>query len=49
MLLRQIKGLEGAAGAWRDEDYPELKQGAAKWVKKLPREYYQRLEKVSAR
>ena len=49
MRLRQIKALEGAAGAWKDKDHPELKQGSAKWVKKLRREYDQRFEKVTAR
>ena len=47
--LRQIKALEAAAGAWKDKDHPELRQGAAKWVKKLRREYDQRLEKVASR
>src|ERR1022692_2079799 len=49
MRLRQIKALEGAAGAWKDKDHPELKQGAAKWVKKLRREYDRRLERVTDR
>jgi hypothetical protein len=47
--LRQIKALEAAAGAWKDKDHPELKHGAAKWVKKLRREYDQRSEKLTAR
>ena len=47
--LRQIKALEAAAGAWKDKDHPELKQGAAKWVKKLRREYDQRSENLTAR
>jgi hypothetical protein len=34
--------LEGAAGAWKDKDHPELKQGAARWVKKLRSEYDRR-------
>jgi hypothetical protein len=49
MRLRQIKALESAAGAWKDKDHPELKQGAARWVKKLRREYDQRFEKVATR
>lgn len=48
LRLRQIKALEAATGAWKDKDHPELKQGAAKWVKKLRREYDQRFEKRSA-
>jgi Arc/MetJ-type ribon-helix-helix transcriptional regulator len=49
MRLRQIKALQAAAGAWKDKDHPELKQGAAKWVKKLRREYDRRLERVADR
>jgi len=47
--LRQIKALESAAGSWKDEDHPELKGGAAKWVKKLRQEYDQRFEKMTRR
>src|ERR1035438_9903716 len=39
MRLRQIKALESAAGSWKDKDHPELRDGAAKWVKKLRQEY----------
>ena len=49
MRLRQIKALEAAAGSWKDKDHPELKQGAAKWVKKLRREYDHRFEKATTR
>jgi hypothetical protein len=49
MRLRQIRALESAAGSWKDQDHPELKQGAAKWVKKLRQEYDQRFEKVTSR
>jgi hypothetical protein len=49
LRLRQIKALEAATGAWKDKDHPELKQGAARWVKKLRREYDQRFEKLAAR
>jgi hypothetical protein len=49
MRLRRIKALESAAGSWKDKDHPELKLGAANWVKGLRREYDQRFEKISAR
>ena len=49
MRRRQIKALEKASGSWKDKDHPELKQGAAKWVKGLRREYDRRFEKVTAR
>ena len=49
MRLRQIRALETAKGSWKDQDHPDLKQGAAKWVKQLRREYNRRLQKVAAR
>jgi hypothetical protein len=49
MRLRQIKALESVPGSWKDKDHPELKEGAANWVKHLRQEYEQRFEKVSNR
>ncbi len=49
MRLRQLKALENAAGAWKDKDHPELKQGAAKYVEKMRREDEKRFQKVTAR
>jgi hypothetical protein len=49
MRLRQIQALEAAAGAWKDEDHPELRQGAAKWVAKLRRQDEKRFRKTAAR
>jgi hypothetical protein len=49
MHIRQLKALESAAGAWKDKDHPELKQGAAKWVRKLRQETERRFQKVTAR
>jgi len=49
MRLRQIKALEGAAGAWKHKDHPELKDGSAKWVRKLRTEYDRRFDKATAR
>jgi hypothetical protein len=49
MRLRQIAALEAAAGAWKDKDHPELAQGAAKWTKKLRKEYDQRFGKLTVR
>jgi len=46
---RQIAALKAAAGAWKDEDHPELKQGSAKWVRKLRLESERRFRKVTAR
>jgi hypothetical protein len=43
--LQQIRALENVAGAWKDKDHPELKMGAAHWVKELRKESDQRLHK----
>ena len=32
-LRRQREALRETAGAWKDEDHPELAQGAAAWVR----------------
>jgi hypothetical protein len=36
--LHQIRALENISGAWKDRDHPELKGGAARWVKELRKE-----------
>jgi hypothetical protein len=33
--LQQREALREATGAWKDEDHPELAQGAAAWVRKM--------------
>jgi metal-responsive CopG/Arc/MetJ family transcriptional regulator len=45
---RQLKALDQLV-AWEEKDHPELKQGAAKYVRKLRREYDQRFHKVTGR
>ena len=45
---RQLQALDQLV-AWNQNDHPELKQGAAKYVRKLRREYDQRFKKVTAR
>lgn len=35
---RLLEFLEAKEPAWKDEDHPELAQGAAKWVRKLRQE-----------
>lgn len=44
MRLRQLKALD-ALQPWDEKQHPELKQGAAKWVRKLRRETEQRFKK----
>ena len=48
MRRRQLKALDEVV-PWKDKDHPELKGGAAKYVRKLRREYEQRFKKVTAR
>jgi Arc/MetJ-type ribon-helix-helix transcriptional regulator len=45
LLARQKEALQQAAGAWKDKDHPELKAGAAAWVRKLRRESESRFKK----
>jgi len=47
--LQQIRALENVAGAWKDKDHPELKAGAAHWVKQLRKESDQRLHRSFGR
>jgi Arc/MetJ-type ribon-helix-helix transcriptional regulator len=49
MRRRQIAALKAAAGAWKDKDHPELKQGSAAWVKKLRQETERRFRRETAR
>jgi hypothetical protein len=49
MRYRQIAALKATAGAWKDEDHPELKQGSAKWVGKMRREAARRINKITSR
>jgi Arc/MetJ-type ribon-helix-helix transcriptional regulator len=49
MRRRQIAALKAAAGAWKDKDHPELKQGSAAWVQKLRQETERRFRRETAR
>jgi hypothetical protein len=49
MRLRQLKALDDVAGVWKDKDHPELRQGAARWVKKIRQESERRFRRVTAR
>ena len=46
---RQLAALDAVAGAWKDKDHPELKQGAAEWVRNLRQENEARFKKETAR
>ncbi|HKE25576.1 MAG TPA: hypothetical protein VKB88_24630 [Bryobacteraceae bacterium] len=41
--LQQIRALENVASTWKDKNHPELKAGAARWVKELRKESERRL------
>ena len=47
--LQQIKALEGAAGAWKDRNHPELKNGVSRWVRELRKENERRLHRTGER
>jgi hypothetical protein len=47
--LRMLSALEGATGAWKDKDHPELKEGSAKWIESMRQEGEKRLQKVTKR
>ena len=47
MRRRQIAAIKAAAGAWKDKDHPELKEGSAKWVRKLRQQSEKRFQKVA--
>jgi hypothetical protein len=42
-----LRALDDAAGCWKDEDHPELKNGSAAWVKELRAGWDTRLPKDS--
>src|SRR6478672_10390977 len=44
---KQLRALDAAAGCWKDEDHPELKNGAAAWVRELRNSWHTRLPKDS--
>jgi len=49
MRCRQLQAIEAASGSWKDEDHSELKQGSAKWVRKLRQESERRLKRETSR
>jgi hypothetical protein len=42
----QREALRAAAGAWKDEDHPELKDGAAAWVRQMRAESETRFQEL---
>jgi len=46
---KQRNALRQAAGTWKDKDHPELKQGAAAWVKRMRAESEERFRQIQRR
>ena len=46
---RQREALRESAGAWKDQDHPELKDGAAVWVRRMRQEDEPRLADILRR
>ena len=45
--LEQLKAIQDASGVWKDEDHPELKDGAEAWVRRMRTEsetHFQEIE-----
>jgi len=46
---QQRNALRAAKGAWKDEDHPELKDGAAPWVNQMRAESEARFQAIEKR
>ena len=44
--LKFLKALKETAGAWKDEDHPELKRGVDSWVRSLRDQDEKRLKEI---
>jgi Arc/MetJ-type ribon-helix-helix transcriptional regulator len=45
-LNRQRLALQESAGAWKDQDHPELASGSAAWVRGIRAESHDRIERI---
>jgi len=45
--LNFLKAVKETAGAWKDEDHPELKKGVDNWVRSLRKEDEKRLKEIT--
>jgi hypothetical protein len=46
---QQRNALRAAKGAWKDEDHPELKDGAAAWVSQMRSDSEKRFQEIERR
>ena len=44
--LKFLQAVKETAGAWKDEDHPELKEGVDKWVRGLREKDEKRLKEI---
>ncbi len=44
--LEQLEALQDARGTWKDEDHPELKDGAEAWVRRMRAESETRFQAI---
>ncbi len=44
--LKFLKAVKETAGAWKDEDHPELEKGVDNWVRTLREEDEKRLKEI---
>jgi len=44
--LKFLKAIKETAGAWKDEDHPELEKGVDNWVRTLREEDEKRLKEI---
>jgi len=44
--LKFLKAIKETAGAWKDEDHPELEKGVDDWVRTLREEDEKRLKEI---
>ncbi len=45
-LNRQRLAIQESAGAWKDEDHPELAGGSAAWVREIRAASHDRMERI---
>lgn len=43
---QQLEALQSTAGSWKDEDHPELADGAESWIREMRQGATERLERI---
>ncbi len=47
--LRQLRALDQAIGAWKDEDHPEWQNGSSEWIRAMRQESESRFQELEKR